>query len=264
MATRAETELPMSWIDEGSDDQTTLLSVLHGNPGILRVIHEIPADLLAMGELAIEKKIRARNEDGTFPRMLGLIKIQFWEDYHNAIRDERQMSQQHWVHGICSRIWFHKNVIHDQLHLAWLLTPPTEELVLQKELIALSLKKLRQVIDADIFTYTSIKDGGGGWTIVKKVDVPLVKEIHSILQTMSNRVYGSVIQRQQIESRNKNITITQHASPISLSSPNLTMDQLEELDRKIKSIKKSMKEVAAMELPPYEGELIEATISKEK
>ena len=256
----------VTWAD---GEPTPRLSYLLSNSKkLVAALDAIPEEFLSLGERRLEHRIRHTKKDRIFPRALGLLKIRFWEEYRLAISEHRLMRCEDVFYGICLVEYWQKHVVENPLHLAWMIHPPTDELVAQKEIIALGMKKLRAVFDHPI-----TKKGKNGELIP---DIPLIKEMHAIVKTMQDRVNGSVIERKAIEKRitaNINtlppppttfVDAPQKALPskkdISLSSPDVTMQDLLDFHENLQKTEKllSKMEKAAEESAPdlVEGEVI--------
>lgn len=263
--------LPIPWVD---DPAPSILSLLRKAPAFCEAVNALPDELVLAGETALEKKIRKLN-GGSFDRLLGALKIQFWDEYKLAFLEKRMMTLSRVYDRLCHLTWFNKFVVANPLYLAWLITPPTDEIVLQREMIAMGMKKLRTVFDAPLYetTYKNVKnkDGVTELKATRKLNVALVREIHAILKTMQDRVHGAVLQRIKTEGRQLNVNVTagaEVATPIpkgiSLDSPDLTMEQLDAFAAKLGSVQKQLVESSAKEGLVLDAETVEEPAAAEE
>lgn len=224
MAGRSESVLPQTWNEEYYPSLAALLSNI---PAFCKAVRDLPDELVNTRPRDLENAIRKMN-GGTFDRTLGFLKIRFWEEYRHCMDEKKSMKLDDIIYGICSYPWFAKHVLKNETFLAWLVQPPVDVSVYQQEIRNKALAKISDALEHPIFEVTfevkHLKDGTKKTVKKKKVNVPFLKEIHSILKTMQDRVDGSVIQRAQIHTHTT--TSPPSVVPGSLSDPNLTLDDL--------------------------------------
>ena len=231
---------------------------------IQTAVQKLPIDYLEMSEAQLDKEIRLKTPGHRFSRTHSLLKIAFWDEYKRAAREKTTMLDENIYFGICSPEYFERFVVQDELYLAWLVTPPTDELVLQKELLLLGMKKMREAFEAPIIIKKKVttqdkKTGEKTTKIERLVNVPLLKEIHAIFRTLQDRVHGSMVHKHMHDVKqttmqlNVNATPEQVASgqmpaPLRLDSPTLTLQELEAFDKQLERIEKKIEKY----LPPDE------------
>ncbi len=169
-------------------------------------VERLPVDLLESSELELEKMIRKDAPGNKFSRTHALLKIAFWDEYKRACKERTTMLQENVYHGICQREYWERFVLRNPLYLAWIVTPPTDELILQKELIQLGYKKIREAFEAPIYLKKRIVEvdkvtGERSVRFEKTVNVPLLKELHAIVRTLQDRIHGSVVHKHQVEQK---------------------------------------------------------------
>jgi hypothetical protein len=228
-------------------------------------VHKIPVDYLESSERTLEKEIRKANK-GKFDRQLALLKISFWDEYKRAVRQKTTMQLENITWGVCHPQWFKKHVVENSLAAAWLIKPPTEEIILQKELLNLGFKKLRTALSAPIINLCRVvkrdlETGDSVVTYEKRVDIKLLREVHSIVKTLQDRVHGSIVQRQFIkqQTQSMNVNIDQGPAPNdpaarSLADPNLTMEDLEAFERQLLKMQRHISDGADIVTNPATGE----------
>jgi hypothetical protein len=214
----------------------SLLNLLKPAKDFLAAVKALPAEKLDMSERELEAQISPTKEHR-------LLKIAFWDEYRRAQRAGRTQAMVlgNVMHGICGRSYFYTKVVADPHTLAWLISPPVDEMVVQKELLRLGYQKLSEVLDLP-FVDTIAKMGKNGQVFTtKRVNVGLIKEVRAIVEQLQNRVHGAVIQRQQIEAKTMNVNVTEKGE--------MSMDDLNRLARKLEDV--------MTKLPEIEGEVVE-------
>lgn len=238
-----------------------ILSLLSGIPRLKGLVEELNPILLERSEHQLEQVIvEMGKDDPGMIRILSLLKITFWEEFKRAQNERRKMTLLNVARGICSKKYFYAQIAIPEV-LAWIMVPPAEEMLLQKELVALGMRRLREVMVQDIHTekisYTKDENGEPIKLVRREVNVPLVKEMHNIIKTMQDRIHGSVLQRQhlsgtinqQIDQRSVNVSMTPEQAreqalaaaqgeqkSLPLQSDVLSLESLEEFDRKLSEV----------------------------
>lgn len=241
-----------SFLDE--QGRPSLLALLAFHAEVHEAVQKIPVEMLETTELELERRIRKEVEGGKFPRTMALLKISFWDEYRRAEEQETLMRMENVTWGICHPDWWTKHVLLNPLHLGWLIKPPTSEKVLQKELLDLAMKKLRITLSKPITHPVKIKEYDPetkkfNVRYEKRVNVQLVKEIHAIVKTMQDRLYGSTIQRARIESKNLNVNVdaNQKLPPtggavdeIKFDEVNFTIEELDQVENQLAKLQASI------------------------
>ncbi len=235
--------LPITWLE---GDRAPHISVLlSNNPVITRAIDALDIDLLEKGERRLELDIKAGA--GGWPRQLGLLKIAFWEEYRLAHKERRRMRIEDVFFGICHRAYWDKQVVQKPLHLAWMIHPPADELILQKEIIQLTQKKIRDALDMPIYNILvrrRFDQSTKEWSEenYRSVNVPLLKQVLEVMKAMQDRVHGSVVKREQREVKSLNLhqhqgvpTTPVPAAPRGIDAPDITLEELQAFQATIAS-----------------------------
>ena len=191
-----------TWDDEPSLKPPILFMIEDDDP-LKKKVDGLPVEYLLMSEIGLEEQIRRLN-GGQFDRTLGVVKLMFWDEYHTAIALKRKMITKHVWEPVVSPTWWLHNVMRNNLHLAWLIHPPARDVILQRDIINAGMKRLRQVLD---LPYISVEervktvDGEEVITRTEKVNVSLIREMHSIVKTMQNRV-DPIVAKLKVQTEN--------------------------------------------------------------
>jgi hypothetical protein len=225
----------------------SLLSLIKESPVLLEQVKNLPHELLDATERELERDVKPKKEHR-------LLKIAFWDEYKRAQRDEKypHMVMENVYHGICGRLYFYQHILRKPPLLAWLITPPPDELIVQKELLRVGFKRLNEVLHLPFEEVTyKLKPGRKGqppqMLEQKKTNVPLIKEVRAIVEMLQNRVHGAVIQRQQIEAAHLHKTV-----PAVLPTE-LTPEKLDQLSAQLDRLEKNA-DVIDGELSPTQDE----------
>lgn len=220
------------------DDRSprSLLNMLKPAKDFVSAIKSLPPEKLEMSERELEAQVSPTREHR-------LLKIAFWDEYRRAQRMGRNQAMvlSNVMHGICGRSYFYTKVVGDPHTLAWLISPPVDEMIVQKELLRLGYNKLAEVLDLPFVTKTHQVGKDGKILINTKVNVGLIREVRAIVEQLQNRVHGAVIQRQQIEAKTMSVNVTEKGE--------MSMDDLNRLARKLEDV--------MTKLPEIEGEVVD-------
>lgn len=214
-------------LDSGRSD-ISLMGLIKNAKEVVNAVQSLPHEVTDLTERELEKKCKPNKDQR-------ILKIAFWDEYRRAQRDEKKpwMVMDNIYHGVCSKPYFYGNIIKNQMLLAWLVTPPTDELLVQKELLRVGYKKLARVLSLP-FTETVHKfSKDGSHFEEERTNVGLIKEVRAIVEMLQNRVHGAVIQRQHSLVQNIGDKPPQKAIPAEV-----TLEQLDMLSAKLDKIEK--------------------------
>lgn len=236
------------WDVYNSSNDQSLVTKLQNCQEFLAQVRALPPHLIGCPEKELRKGFRPDD-------MLERLKISFWDEFRLSQNQKRPMMMQNVLNGLCSKPYFYEKVVKDKLKLAWLITPPPEEILVQKQLIQIGLKRLQEVLELPVIevTYRDLKgkqSNSPRFKTIRKVNVPLIKEIRGIVEMLQNRVYGSVIQKQQIESKTLAVNLTDKELP----GGEPTVADLEKALKKLTDLEKRAK-TALPEVETVEGEV---------
>jgi hypothetical protein len=133
--------------------------------------------------------------------LLNNLRNNFWREYDNACMQDKKMSAELIWKGVCSRWIFYQRVYHNDVKLAWLLTPPTSYHMQSEECLTLGMKHLRDYMSGYDFQTIPV-------TVKDKVDHQrAIAMILQIVKFLDSRVHGAPVTRNQnynvVEMRNR-------------------------------------------------------------
>lgn len=173
----------------------------------MKAIREIPALMLEKTEDEVLKK------PTTLERKL---KISFWNAYKESQRQKRDfINLSSVLHGVCGRNHWNNVILTKPNVLAWILKPPADEFLVWQELLQMGHKKLRKTLSLPLVEKRFWKDRTGEIHIEKRANVGLIKEVRAIVESLQNRIHGSVVQRAETKSLNINVTPDAPMKPVS-------------------------------------------------
>jgi len=233
-------EIEIHYDDKG----LSLMKLIKNWLGTTKAISEIPAELFELTERELMKE-----PDDVHRR----LKISFWNEFSAAQRQKSEyMTLQNVIHGVCSYSYWKNKVVTNPTLLAWLITPPAHQTLVWQELIQLGENKLRRALKIQLVEKRFWKDKTGEVHVEKRANVALIKEVRSIVEMLQNRLHGTVVQRQEIQSKSLHVNVNQNQKDVAQDKPMSADEQMGEIDKMLKRIEKV---AAAMpELPEAEVE----------
>lgn len=173
------------------------------------------------------------------------LRLLFWDEYNQAQDEKRMMIMERVFGGACSSSHWHATILKDPHKLIWIITPPASYEVSMRELLQMSLVKLREVLALPII-------GKNG-----KPDISLIKEIVKIHALVDNRVQGAVMQTLNVNQ--KSLSVNVNAKSKEELDP--AEVQIENMDAEIESLQLELaQDVSKVEIPaahPLEDEVID-------
>jgi hypothetical protein len=252
------------YVNRGDGNAKDLWALLEKSKNIREAILNLAPEYFEKTERELLQELGPK-ADQTLLR----LKVSFWEEYRHAFRQNRPMLIQNIIAGVCHNMTLQK-AIKDPLKLAYLICPPPQEIHVQKQIINVGLQKLLEAVQLpfwkETYSYEYNKHGKKVVTHSIKVDTTLLREIHSIVRTMQDRVHGAVIQRAQIQSKNMNVNV-QKATPENLEGEvdldTLDMDQLESIEKRVSGLLTTVEKA----LPPgkkHNAKVVEVEVSSDE
>lgn len=235
--------MPSSW----KDDIVLPIPITEKIPeyeSMGKAVRDIPIEYILKSELTLEADIR-RRDGGKFDRTYGLLKILLWDEYQRSIDMDEPMILDNVWGTVASKKWWDSNIVRDPMVLAWLITPPIDEILLKKEMIMLGINKLREVLEYPITktVFKKYKDENGDIQFLKEeeIDIPLVKEIHSIVKTLQDRVHGAITQRHEIKQQSMSLNLSASTNTTQPQGSSVSLDELDKYAEKLRNIQSSIK-----------------------
>jgi hypothetical protein len=166
-------------------------------PPIRRRVPEIPTEFYELSEDAMAEELFG--SINKIDPLLNRLRIALWDEYDRCQKHQlKQMDMLRLYRGICTTSQFYK-VLNDPKALGFYLTPPTAYTLACKELLTLTVRKMREAINMPLYD----KKGNP--------NTKLIEAIIKIHEKMDMRIHGAVIQR--IDQRNLNMNINASADP---------------------------------------------------
>jgi hypothetical protein len=239
--------MPGEELDVLSKENTySLFNLLNNCRAVQAAIEALPRELLDLTERELLK-----SPDDVQLR----LKISFWNEFKRCQRLKiRPMVLSNILFGVCSPSYWQKKVVARQDVLAWLITPPADEVLVWQELLELGNKKIRRVLKLPLIEKRYWKDKSGEVYCEKRTNVSLVKEVRAIVENLQNRLHGAVVQRQEIQSKSVNVNIG--ASPKEPEKLKSAADEMAEIKKLLSRIEKVASSIP--ELP--EAAILDGTV----
>ena len=227
-----------------ANENISLLALMSEWEGTTRALKSIPYELLEKSEFEL-----VRNPDDVQRR----LKISFWNEYRRVQRLKVQsptMGLSKVLFGVCSQSYWRNQVCARPEVLAWVVSPPTEEVLVWQELLELGNKKIRKALKLPLVEKRYWKDKSGELHVERRTNVSLIKEVRSIVEMLQNRLHGSIVQKAELKSLNVNV---------SGDSPKAPSDDMRDIDAMLKRI-----EHVAKGLPEIPEVIVEGIIPEDK
>jgi hypothetical protein len=123
------------------------------------------------------------------------MRLAFWDEYFIATDNDRFMRMDAVYSRICSREYFYRYFIREEVRLAYMLRPPEEYILKVRALLDMGLNRFSEILNLPL------RDLEG------KVDSKLIGQIVHIVTLLDNRVRGAVPQKVYIEGRQVNMNM---------------------------------------------------------
>jgi hypothetical protein len=112
-------------------------------------------------------------------------RYQFWLEYENSIREERQMRMTNVYYFVGQESTFRKLILEDARRLAWMLCRPAGYESTAREMLQFGMSKLRQYLERDPFENPD------------KPNMKLLEMQYKITAMMDMRLHGAPTQKLQ-------------------------------------------------------------------
>jgi len=212
-------------------DKTDPRSVYNLVPGAMQdAMDEIDPKFYDYRFASIEKHLRPDVRDYQ-------LRVAFWREYnHTQDNWKRSISLHAVMKGICSAHYMWNDVLRNPLKLAFILFPVTDMQASMEEMMDLGLREMRKILKMP-------NSGKGG------ANLPVIREKIKIVALLQNRIKGSVIQRVAVDQRTN----------VKISSSSEAPKSLAEINREIKKIERTVRNVTTEETPAGESEPTEVS-----
>lgn len=180
---------------------------------------EVPNHLLAMTDDQLEKAVE--------PTMIHEnLRLAFWDEYFVASDNNLKMRVESIYPRVCSREYFYKSFVHDDLNLAYMMRPPVEYTLKMRSLLELGHRQMEKVMRMPLV------DAKG------RPDSRLIAEVVKIVALLDNRIKGAVTQKLQVETKSQVHNHNTYETPKKLGD---IQDEMARIEREIKQLTKPQK-----------------------
>lgn len=156
-------------------------------------------------------------------------KIAFWREYQDALDHNRNMSPKAICRGICPEEYMYDHIFKKNPLFAWILYPMPSYENAMMEMLDLSTRRLREVLDLPI-----LMDG-------RNVDHKLVSLQLKIHELVENRVRGIAPKTLNINQRSMNMNINQSAPSAIGDVDDLSRMSLDEVNMRLSKLHSRVK-----------------------
>lgn len=170
------------------------------------------------------------------------LKLSFWDEYNRAQDHCVEMKTINIIRGSCSMEYFYKVVMPDNKAVAWIISPPKDLFLMQREMLEVGLDEQREILMMPVRYKKEIvrfKNGVPQKYSEDFVDHKLIDQKIKIIESLKLRVWGAVTQKIQHANLNMNLNSSQTAG---LIPENASMDDLLKLESSLKRIQGSVSE----------------------
>jgi hypothetical protein len=189
-------------------------SLLNLCPTLADRLRDLPPDLLNMPE---PEFILAHVPDETDYR----LKLRFWDEWQLAVLNgSAEIRLEVVYYGVCTQEFFEGCVLSDPVRLAWMVTPPADYETSLQEVLYRGLARLKDIVALPFVTRKQVfykgqpqLDHNGQPVFETKIDRGVIAEVRQVIQMLSDRVHGAVVQRHQIQAQTTTLNLTPGQPP---------------------------------------------------
>jgi hypothetical protein len=177
---------------------------------------ELPTNILSLTDEMLEKAVE--------PTMVHEnLRLAFWDEYFVAQDNQKKMRIESIYPRVCSRDYFYRVFIADDLSLAYMMRPPVEYQLKMRSLLELGHRQLEQVLKMKL---TNSKG---------QPDTRLIAEVVKIVALLDNRVKGAVTQKLQIEQKTQVHNHNTYEAPKTMRD---IENEINKIDREMQQLSK--------------------------
>lgn len=200
---------------------------------IKHAIYQIPYDWFEFEESQVI--VKAFGSDGNIPDVDAIYRLNFWEAFYEKHEKEKQITFRDIV-GSNSTGYLHKSILTNPGRTLFLITEPTKAKSATRFTHHLAMKQMIETLKMPVLY--NAKTG--------LPDTQLIAIKQKIFEYVDQRMHGSIIQKQQIQTTNtnQNLNINVDATKQMEAIPH----SLEEVEARIKQLEAEIANGGA--LPP--------------
>jgi hypothetical protein len=153
----------------------------------------------------------------------------------------------------CTRNYWEGVILRHPKKVLWIITPPQDYLLSMREILYMGLGRMKEIMALPLESKVPLlsksgeplKDADGKPIFKVTINTKLIGEIRQIMEKVTDRVQGSVIQRVAIDQRSKNLHV--HAGSVPKSVTGKTtfgtdeLNSMDDLERGLKNIEGMLK-----------------------
>lgn len=203
-----------------------------------RHVNELPDSYWEMCEEDLRKEMTRKHRYQESFSVYHRIKISFWNEYDLAVTENRRMLAKNIFEGCTTQQFYHGLISSCPAFVVWMVTrSPVHKLKLA-ELGELSDERMLNILSVNpIYTYQD----------VEKVDSKLATVQVKLYEIIQNRIHGSVVERQEVHSKNFNMNLNQ--SQALQAAEDTALDSMEKILAKLKEVEEKRAALNSMRQP---------------
>lgn len=172
------------------------------------------------------------------------LRMRFWQEYDRAQMNDTKMMLAPIIHGLCGKEYFHDQICKNPEKLAWILMPLGEYITRMESSLYIALDEIEDILRLPIKQEKARRDGSK----YEDINVKLIAEKVKIAQWLDLRIKGAIVQKlaihQKVEHSNKSV------GSIDQQLNNLSLTDLQSLDRSIANVQRQIQQAQSRELLP--------------
>lgn len=171
--------------------------------------------------------------------LMNRMRLSFWDEYGRAQDRRARMIMSQVVKVNCSKEYFYTKFLPDDKCVAWMIAPPQDLFLIQREMLELGLDAQREILLMPVKQHRKIlkigKSGKAHEVEQEFIDHKLIDTQMKIIDSLKLRVWGSVTQKFQHANLNVNMNAPKDSLPADIS-----MDELLKLEGSLQRIQGSV------------------------
>jgi hypothetical protein len=208
-------------------------------PAVFRAAFDkIPKQCFKMSESELARALEPEPE-------LKRLRIAVWREYDIAFSEDRRMSLMRCLTGTITEERLLELLVVPEI-FAWLAIRPAAFDLQAEEMLTLGMERMREILALPFVTrvpYVSakgqiIRDDNGMPLMKDVVHTAIVAQVRMTIETLQNRVYGTVVQRseikQDVNQKSLNVNVTADPEPLS------AVDKLSSLESQLKGLEERL------------------------
>lgn len=230
--------------DAIEDKDEKLDKDIEGEQGLLQLMSEAPTFVEAVLRLQKEAPEYLDLDEQTakkqFKKSLSLnvlrLRMSLWQEYELARQRNRKMRATQIYAGVCSQLTWSKTLA-DNEKLAFIVTPPSDYLVVLKEAHSAGLDSLREIVSAKVVDED-------GYLLPKAADAVI-----KAFALLDMRLKGAIIQRVDTRVLSKSMNMNVNLPSGGDTMKNQLPHDMDEVDRQLAEVREKIKGLSTPKHP---------------